>query len=137
MKACRTSGGEPGVQCEGASCINPCPVGMAPGPGLTMCERLCKSDTECVGGTCLSEGMCGTVPKLPCENGTLCTLPSGQAGLECGGKCYNPCKPTHGLYGGTHCAKICKDNAECPGGECADNYCTPLCPAEGCPYPWE
>lgn len=58
-------------------------------------------------------------------------------GIDCNGKCENPCKPTQTLYGGTHCAKPCTKAEECPGGECSEGFCFPICPAEGCPYPWE
>ena len=68
-----------------------------------------------------------------------CNLPGGGNGFRCKGakKCGPACKRGLVLTGGTHCAKPCKSNAQCPGGECGEGTCGPLCPSEGCPYLWE
>lgn len=138
MSRCKTSEGGPGVQCGTSPCRNLCPAGMAPNGSGTFCEKLCTSPADCgASGRCTPEGVCDTFPTVECQ-GTVCELPGGDFGLECNGKCVNPCKRGLTLYGGTHCAKRCKAPSDCPGGECAEEgFCTPVCPAEGCPYPWE
>jgi len=131
----------PGVQCApGNPCFNPCPTGMAPEKGGSYCARTCRSDKDCSNkGRCVA-GLCDRWPPSPaCENAAFCQLPGGATGLRCKDSepCRNPCKPGHVLFGGTHCAKPCRSNADCPGGECTTGVCGPLCPSEGCPYRWE
>ncbi len=69
------------------------------------------------------------------EEGAFCQLANGKNGFCKQGRCTNPCAPGKFLYGGTHCAKACTGPADCPGGECSDGVCGPLCPP-ACPYKW-
>jgi hypothetical protein len=141
--ACRTAGGEPGIECKGTSggCVNPCPAGMGPeDENLSYCSRLCKSDAECPGGKCSKGGVCNFWPApAGCDSMEVCTTADGKTGTRCkpSDPCRNPCKKGLELYGGTHCAKPCQTAAQCPGGECLEDFCVPLCPSEGCPYAWE
>ncbi len=134
---CKTSDGGPGVRCGDGPCRNLCPAGMGPEPSGTFCEKLCKAPADCPGGRCTPAGVCDTAPVMEGCAGKICELPGGDMGIECAGKCTNPCRPGHSLFGGTQCAKRCKSPSDCPGGECGEEgFCSPLCPAEGCPYPW-
>jgi len=66
-------------------------------------------------------------------------MPDDFGGFRCkpSDPCRNTCKKGLVLFGGTHCAKPCKNAADCPGGSCDNGVCGPLCPSEGCPYRWE
>jgi len=138
---CKLASGEPGLRCEARErCFNPCPPGMGPERKGSYCAKLCKGSADCAGGTCTPEGICDRwPPPLACESAEICTLEGGIPGARCkeSDPCQNPCKKGLVLYGGTHCAKPCKTNADCPGGDCGEGVCGPLCPSEGCPYRWE
>ena len=135
------SGGEPGIRCgDDGACGNPCPAGLAPEPeNLAYCSKRCATDKECAGDKCVG-GLCDRwPPRVECDDSELCTMPGGDPGFRCGAKgtCRRACKRGHVLFGGTHCAKKCTGASDCPGGQCADRVCTPLCPSEGCPYRWD
>ncbi|MCC6524340.1 MAG: hypothetical protein IT373_16900 [Polyangiaceae bacterium] len=141
VQSCRLADGTPGVRC-GASgaCGNPCGAGRAPEKNGSYCSKRCQADGDCPGGKCAPEGVCDFWAKpLACDSYEFCDLPGGVMGGRCkpSDPCQSPCKKGLVLTGGTHCAKPCKVPADCPGGECSDGVCTPLCPAEGCPYLWE
>jgi len=139
---CMTDKGEPGVRCsEHSVCGNPCLPGMAVDNGY--CSRLCKSDKDCVGMVCGSKGVC-TMPDRPkletCRDGSepgSCTTKKGQAGWGCPEQCEKACRGRLILTGGTHCAKPCRSDRDCPKGSCNTDHCSPLCPMEGCPYLWD
>jgi hypothetical protein len=139
--ACKTADGEPGVRCsQGAPCYNPCPKGMGPEKGGSSCARLCKSKADCRAGRCTTEGICDRWPApVACDAPHLCDLPGARTGIRCKPTdvCVSPCKDDLALVGGTHCAKVCWKNDDCPAGACTEGVCTPLCPSEGCPYRWE
>lgn len=139
--ACTVGPGEPGVRCgPSGPCGNPCPAGMAPEASGGYCARRCRTAADCGGDPCTAEGVCDRWPreKPTCDAPEFCELSGGRGmGVRCGsGPCVPSCKKGLVLTGGTHCAKPCKSNADCPGGEC-DEVCGPLCPSEGCPYRWE
>jgi hypothetical protein len=141
MLACHQPSGEPGLKCsaEGA-CSNPCPKGLAPDPTNTsFCSKLCKSDRECGVDKC-SKGVYDRWEHRDGDDTEMCPL-RGNEGIKfrCkpNGPCKRPCKRGHRLFGGTDCAKPCKQSSDCPGGECAQGACIPLCPSEGCPYRWD
>jgi hypothetical protein len=158
VEACTTATGERGVsyprgpgpgtdaRCKPqGQCFNPCPVGMAPNPQATFCERVCKGDAECEGGSCV-KGLCESMERPSTADWQLqgeCRTADGRDGFHVRGDnhCYPWCKVGLVLYGGTHCVKPCASSADCPGGQCAREesppLCGPLCPSEGCPYPWE
>lgn len=143
MTRCTTPKGELGVRCANDPvCFNPCPPGRAPNEAGVVCERTCRSDKDCNGGTCTREGLCEA--ERPCEvYGDACVLPNNVTGHMCEGKCVNPCGRGKVLVGGTHCAKQCWADADCPGFGCWKGgglpyVCNaPLCPSNGCPYPWD
>ena len=152
---------------SGQKCFNPCPIGMVPGYAIgdeTMCFRLCNDDHDCPGSAwCVdaflpasggerppSVGLCydQEEPKNRSERSITdggCTTSDDRQGYQVEGdpRCYPWCKRGLVLYGGTNCAKPCRTNGDCPGGWCERDQpsnpgvCAPVCPSEGCPYPWE
>ena len=147
-RRCTTALGDPGFRCgSGGACFNPCPTGLAPDAQGFFCERRCRADAECDEGRCTG-GLCDSMGAPPCGGPPGiggCSMPDGRAGFLCAdpGPCYPWCKAGLDLWGGTHCVKSCRSPADCPGGECAEKtpegegICAPICPSEGCPYPWE
>jgi hypothetical protein len=134
--------GGAGLRCgDDGACGNPCLAGTGPEEGGTYCSKLCKLDKDCPGGTCAKNGVCDlwSHHALKCDDPALCVTPTRGAGQRCkeGDPCLPVCKIGLVLAGGTHCAKPCKTNKDCPKGECDGTTCGPLCPAEGCPYLWE
>jgi hypothetical protein len=155
VERCVTPRGEPGFRyteppLPGAHCVhpqgcfNPCPAGMAPDfrHGLgDFCERICTRDDACDEGRC-RDGLCDSLGDPPCGGPPGvegCSMPDGRAGFRCErcGPCYPWCKAGLDLSGGTHCVKSCSTSVDCPGGKCIEGACGPVCPSEGCPYPWE
>lgn len=137
---CKLPDGTPGLRCTpGQACFNPCPPGLGPEGERWSCAKLCKTNADCGKDPCV-KGVCDRWPKHPCKDPKdNCTTAEGEMGFRCGpsDKCLSMCKRGLVVYGGTHCAKPCKADAECPGGSCAEGVCVPLCPSEGCPYRWE
>lgn len=137
---CKLAGGAPGISCKpGQACFNPCLPGMGPEKDRWSCAKLCKSNADCGKDSCVN-GVCDRWPKHPCKDPQdNCTTADGQVGFRCSAKdkCLPMCKRGLVAYGGTHCAKPCKSDGDCPGGWCSEDVCLPLCPSEGCPYRWE
>jgi hypothetical protein len=138
--ACKLADGTPGLKCNATqTCFNPCPSGMAVDKGGTYCTKVCKKDSDCGADKCSPQGVCDRwPPELKCQSPEFCDE-GGVTGHRCSprDKCVSPCKRGLVLTGGTHCAKPCKADGECPGGWCEEGVCIPLCPSEGCPYRWE
>jgi hypothetical protein len=112
---------------------------MGPEKEGMFCAARCRTPADCGGDRCSPDGLCDRWPRpLGCDSPELCDA-GGSAGFRCSAKerCQPACKRGLVLYGGTHCAKPCKGDAECPGGWCETDICVPLCPSEGCPYRWE
>ena len=137
---CKLPDGAPGLTCTaGQACFNPCPDGTGPERDHWSCAKLCRSNADCGKDPCVN-GVCDRWPKHACKApDESCTTADGEMGFRCSAKheCKPMCKRGLAAYGGTHCAKKCKTNAECPGGTCEEGFCVPLCPSEGCPYRWE
>ncbi len=137
---CKMPNGELGVTCENVGpCLDPCPSGHAPNNEATFCEKPCKADHDCPGGTCSEEGLCDSFPVFSCSHVRDCALDDGHVGAQCkkSDPCVNPCKT--GLFQNKagDCAKPCASNADCPKGTCDAGFCGPTCPGKGCPYPWD
>jgi hypothetical protein len=118
---------------------------MATDAQANFCERVCKADAECEGGRCV-DGLCNSLERPSTADWQIrdgCRTADGRDGFHVDGdsRCYPWCKIGLVLYGGTHCVKPCASNADCPGSQCAREedppLCGPICPSEGCPYPWE
>jgi hypothetical protein len=138
---CRMPNGQPGMRCsETEACFNPCPAGMGPEKEGSFCAKICKTASDCGGDRCSPEGICDRWPApLPCQDPEFCTVSGDYGGFRCSpsSPCQSPCKKGLVLFGGTHCAKPCEKESQCPGGHCENGICAPLCPSEGCPYRWE
>lgn len=165
---CDLVDGTPGL-CQGEKCTDPCRADETYEWGVNLCRQNCDTKGECAVGKCL-EGRCEQFRRLGCvapnlpscnlegdpENGTcvkgqcvhfcsvaandgnLCERPGGGQCRD--GKCEPACDAGLVLVGGTHCAKPCRTQADCPGGTCNNDplgsqVCEPMCPPK-CPYKW-
>jgi hypothetical protein len=144
VSSCLLPKGEPGLRCGYDDvCFNPCPRGLVPEEGGRFCAKPCRTQTDCARGTCVEPGYCDRWPRWDgCAEPSFepCDTPDGAFGRLCNGKCVNACKPGHVTVGGTHCAKVCRSNADCGGYGCMKSdgppyTCGGLCPGRFCPYP--
>lgn len=144
VSSCVSAAGEPGLRCGyDEVCFNPCPRGLVPERGGRFCAAPCRTQADCKQGTCVEPGYCDRWPRWDgCAESSFepCDTREGAFGRRCNGKCVNVCKPGHVTVGGTHCAKLCRSDADCGGFGCVKSdgppyTCAGLCPGRSCPYP--